>query len=413
MFGQNSVINKSIKKIENNPAMFAMIVIIEFIIFVLIAYKWNPYDISDKYPAQVAVFFLVTILIQSLNFFFIKEKHILKISKNIDTPGLGNFTIKVFSTLAAFAGIVALLIGIWWLLRHIPSMPTVHTLTVWTLNILIASGILGVVYLLAKPLIAHYSKSGNKNTLAAFIGNLIFYIPCLVIQFADYLKHQFNITTKTTWIILLLEVVLIALRFIIPEIWQKIITHDGKHLLEEPVYLNKEHTLGNYENLHAGNKGKNTKNGKFKYNYSLSAWFYLNPQPPNTNSAYTKYTNILNYGQKPLVQYNGKLNSLRIQTEIKDGDLVTVYETNDIKYQKWNNIVVNYDGGHMDIFINGDLVATRKNVAPYMTYENVKIGADNGIYGGICNVIYYNRILSRSTINLVFKSLREKLFPVL
>ena len=113
------------------------------------------------------------------------------------------------------------------------------------------------------------------------------------------------------------------------------------------------------------------------------------------------------------MQYNGKLNSLRIQTEIDDGDLVTVYETNDIKYQKWNNIVVNYDGGNMDIFINGEIVATRKNVAPYMTYENVTAGSNNGIYGGICNVVYYNRVLTRSIISLVYKSLREKQFPTL
>jgi len=323
---------------------------------------------------------------------------------------LVNFTIKLFSTLAAFAGIICLLIGTWWLLRHIPSMPTIHTITIWTLNILIGSGILGFVYLLAKPLISHYKKSGNKNTLASLIGNLILYIPCLLIQFADYLKHQFNITTKTTWIILLLELVFVALRFLIPEIWRRIVTHDGIHLLKEPSFLNKEYTLGNYESLHSKN---DSKDGKFKYNYSLSAWFYLNPQPPNTNSAYTKYTNILNYGQKPLVQYNGKLNSLRIQTEVDDGDLVTVYETNDIKYQKWNNIVVNYDGGNMDIFINGEIVATRKNVAPYMTYENVTAGSDNGIYGGICNVVYYNRVLSRSIISLVYKSLREKQFPTL
>jgi hypothetical protein len=419
MFGKNSqihntihnTIHNSINKIENNPTMFALIVVIEFIIFILIAYRWNPYGISDKYPAQVALFFLIIMFIQSVNYFFIKQKAALNKSGDGDTPGLVKFTIKLFSTLAAFAGIICLLIGTWWLLRHIPSMPTIHTIIIWTLNILIGSGILGFVYLLAKRLILRQKKSeNNSNSIVSLIGNLILYIPCLLIQFADYLKHQFNITTETTWIILLLELVFVGLRFLIPEIWRRIVTHDGIHLLKEPVFLNKEYTLGNYENLHSKN---DSKDGKFKYNYSLSAWFYLNPQPPNTNSAYTKYTNILNYGQKPLVQYNGKLNSLRIQTEIDDGDLVTVYETNDIKYQKWNNIVVNYDGGNMDIFINGEIVATRKNVAPYMTYENVTAGSNNGIYGGICNVVYYNRVLSRSIISLVYKSLREKQFPTL
>lgn len=412
MFGSNSVINKSINKIQNSPTLFAILVIIEFIIFVLIAYRWNPYDISDKYPAQVALFFLITLFIQSVNFYFIKEKAHLNKTGDFNTPGIGNFTLKVFATLGAIIGIVFLLMGIWWLVRHIPAL---HTITVWSLNILIISGALGVAYMLFKPLINRYKQgSGNKNTLASFFANLIFYIPCLMIQFADYLKHQYNITGNTTWIILFLEIILIGLRFIIPQIWEKIITHDGVNLLEDPVYLNNEHTLGNYESLHADNNNdSNGNNGKFKYNYAISAWFYLNPQPPNTSAAYTKYSNILNYGQKPLIQYNGKRNKLRVQTEINDGDLETIYETSDIKYQTWNNIVINYDGGNMDIFINGDIVATRKNVAPYMRYENVTIGEKNGIHGGICNIIYYKRVLSLGHIKLVYKTLREKGYPVL
>lgn len=395
----------------------AITLIIEIIIFALIVYKWNPFDISDKYPAQIAIIFLLGMFLQLMYLFFIKEKTALDI-QGLSTPNRNQFMKKLLYTLGAFTLIVVSIIGIWWLLRHIPSMPTANTITMWIINSLIITGILGVVYLFAKPLIAHYSKSPNKNTLASFIGNLIFYIPCMFIKLIDYLKHEYNITTKTTWIILLLEVILIAAKFLIPEIWRKIVTHDGQHLLEDPVYLNSEHTLGNYEGLHEntiGNSstGESSKNGKFKYNYSLSAWFYINPQPPNTNSSYTKYTTILDYGNKPLVQYNGKTSTLRVQTEINKGDLITVYKTNNIMYQKWNNIVINYDGGHMDIFINGDLVASRKNIAPYMTYENVKVGAENGIYGGICNVVYYNRTLSRSVINLVYKSLREKLFPVL
>ena len=29
-----------------------------------------------------------------------------------------------------------------------------------------------------------------------------------------------------------------------------------------------------------------------------------------------------------------------------------------------------------------------------MTYENITVGAENGIEGGICNVVYYNKTLS-------------------
>jgi hypothetical protein len=90
----------------------------------------------------------------------------------------------------------------------------------------------------------------------------------------------------------------------------------------------------------------------------------------------------------------------------------TLYETSDIKHQKWNNIVVNYDGGIMDVFINGALVSSTPEIAPYMTYENVIVGQTNGIQGGICNVMYYKHILSSGKINMAYKLLRNKHVPL-
>ena len=214
-----------------------------------------------------------------------------------------------------------------------------------------------------------------------------------------YIKKQYNLTTKPVWMLLLCEIILVSLWFIVPILFQKISTHDAKVLLSDPVYLNEEHTLGSFENLHA-NTIKTTGN-KFKYHYSLSSWIYINPQPPNTSSAYTKYTSLLNYGNKPNIQYNGKLNSLRVLAQTgKAGDLVEIFETKNFLYQKWNNIVINYDGGTMDVFLNGELVGSKPNVAPYMTYENIVSGATDGIHGGIRNVTYYNTIMKPSTILL-------------
>ena len=139
----------------------------------------------------------------------------------------------------------------------------------------------------------------------------------------------------------------------------------------------------------------------------------MNPQPPNVRSSYTKYTNIFNYGNKPLIQFNGEKNSLLIMTENGSNDLVKIYETKDIIYQKWNNIVINYDGGIMDVFLNGELVSSRGNIAPYMKYENIKTGAKNGIEGGIANVNYFNNILHKNTIITNYKLLRDKKEPIM
>jgi hypothetical protein len=115
------------------------------------------------------------------------------------------------------------------------------------------------------------------------------------------------------------------------------------------------------------------------------------------------------------VQYNGQLNSFRVMTQAgkeNKGDAVEVFETKDFIYQKWNNIVINYDGGTMDVFLNGELVGSRPNIAPYMTYENITSGTNDGIQGGICNVTYYNSIMKKSTILLMYKLLRDKKVPL-
>ena len=344
-------------------------------------------------------------MIQVVLFYFIKERSLL--NKTTTLPSINSFTKKVLATIATIICIVLLLSSIWWLLRRVDSA---HTLVIWAINILIVIGVLTIIHLIFNRFRGrqeNFKYDVNDKSWKTFIMNLIFYVPCLLIQLANYVKNQYNGTESIVWLVLIGEIILIALRIIVPIVWQKMITHDGVHLLNKPVYLNKQYNLGSFETLHKD------KNDKFKYNYSLSAWFYINPQPPNTSSAYTKYSNILDYGQKPLVQYNGKKNSLRIQTEIEDGEIITIYEIQNIKYQKWNNIVVNYDGGNMDIFINGKIVGTRKNVAPYMRYENVSIGEEHGIHGGICNIVYYDRILSLAHINLVYKTLNEKKFPII
>ena len=79
---------------------------------------------------------------------------------------------------------------------------------------------------------------------------------------------------------------------------------------------------------------------------------------------------------------------------------------------KWNNIVVNYDRGTMDVFVNGRLVSSKPGVAPYMEYENLTAGFPGGITGGLCNVMFYPEPLSQSFIQTMYKTLRVKEFPV-
>jgi hypothetical protein len=171
------------------------------------------------------------------------------------------------------------------------------------------------------------------------------------------------------------------------------------------------------------------KENRFSYTYAISGWFYINPQPPNTRSAYSVYTNILKYGDKVKFEYNGKLNSLRVMAatsaNIDASDnlldasgnipstaiMTEVYQTNEVLYQKWNNIVINYTNGFLDVFLNGVLVSSRSAVMPYFSFDTIVVGAADGIMGGMCNVNYYREILTEKTIRLNYKTLRIKDVP--
>lgn len=183
-------------------------------------------------------------------------------------------------------------------------------------------------------------------------------------------------------------------------------TMKSQILLTKPVYLNTLHNLGSYENV-----GRDS--GVYNYNYALSAWFFIHNRNPNAKLANINYTNILNYGDKPTIQYNVSENKLRIVMNNAINKKRVIYETTKFKMQRWNNIVINYQGGTLDIFINGQLVSTTTNIVPFMTYDQITAGAKNGISGGVCNVIYFSAPLDLFKIKTLYKSLKYKNPPVI
>ena len=73
---------------------------------------------------------------------------------------------------------------------------------------------------------------------------------------------------------------------------------------------------------------------------------------------------------------------------------------------------MSYDKGTFDVFINGKLVASRPEIVPYIQLDNVVTGEDDGISGGICNVVYYSGRLSQSRIQTYYDLLKDREPPV-
>jgi hypothetical protein len=260
---------------------------------------------------------------------------------------------------------------------------------------------LTIFYNVFKPFIIK-----KKGVLFRLLIDLILYIPCLINDFIYYIKEQYKLTTKPITILLILELLLILFSVLIPKISSIIVTHDGTELLKGPMSLTQESRLTNFEILNKKNK-QIKKDTKFNYNYALSFWIFLNAEPPSTNQSYIENSNILSYGGKPAIYYNASKNELVFTA--KDGnEIKELYKTKDIEYQKWVNIVINYNGGIMDIFIDNKLVSSKNNIVPYMTYDDIVCGKNKGTYGFIKNVMYFTDVLTKDKITWIYKTNKNK-----
>ena len=159
---------------------------------------------------------------------------------------------------------------------------------------------------------------------------------------------------------------------------------EGKVLLREPVYLKNKKIIGGFKDFNVDELDL-----QYNYNYSISLWFFIRANAPNFKKSYNKYSTILNYGDKPKIMFNPNLNKIKIIMNNGLNKKPIEYIIDAPPLQKWNNIVINYDGGHLDIFMNSKLVRSFPSVVPYMSSTNLDVGEDNGLGGGICNVVYF------------------------
>ena len=185
--------------------------------------------------------------------------------------------------------------------------------------------------------------------------------------------------------------------------WKTDKDYATKQILSNPIYTDNITQLGSFENMKTG--------GDYNYKYTVSAWFFVHNQPPNHSAAYNRFTSLLNYGNKPNILYNAKDGILQVRMKTGTADEI-VYETKNFPLQTWNNVVINYDQGTLDIFINGELVETVPTIIPDMKFANIYAGEDDGISGGICNVVYYSGNLSRDRIVFFYNLLKKQKYPV-
>ena len=279
-----------------------------------------------------------------------------------------------------------------------------------------------------------YTPIKDNTKVQSFISNIQNILQKIIGIFTGAFsmsKDEITNTPNYVYVLLLLEIGIVIAYFVFPYIRNKFITHRGKLLMGKPMYTTQMKTLATYEQLNKYRKdnektslpkipvNSNTssvsladkKSMNYDYHYTVSFWFFPDEQPPNLSTSSNKFTPIFDYGKKPIVLFNPSTSELQVR--MKQGiDGEKIIYSKKIKLQRWNNIVVTYDRGTLDLFINGKLVATEVNVVPYMKYDSIVVGyhkdlEDTGVNGGISNVMYYPNILPVSTIQYNYNYFRN------
>ena len=125
------------------------------------------------------------------------------------------------------------------------------------------------------------------------------------------------------------------------------------------------------------------------------------------------YKSILNYGDKPNIMYSSIDNKLKIKMNNGRNKKPKIFVIDDVPLQKWVNIVVNYDSGILDVFMDSKLLASFNSIVPYMSQDQITIGDIDGVSGGVCNVVYFPQSISKDRIDINYKILSNKNPPVI
>jgi Concanavalin A-like lectin/glucanases superfamily len=271
-----------------------------------------------------------------------------------------------------------------------------------------------------------YIFNNYLKSIEGFLGfmiYLIFYIPCLLIDFYNYVLNEFQMTSRPVYILFFTEILLILLYIYLPMLLQYFVTKssDTIVLLDKSEFLDARKVIGNSYQLRMtipdvpGNTLSDNVKYAYRKSYAISMWTYLNIQPPN-NASYAEETTIFDYGNgKPKITYYNNMSSDKTQN--KYIFYFTDSTTNPASYsltlpsQKWNYIVFNYYSDKVDLFINGILERTfvfHENMPNYLAIDHVVIGSDPGLDGAICNVNYFTSPLSKSKISGTYNLLMAK-----
>ena len=316
--------------------------------------------------------------------------------------------------------LIGIVIGIILAILHVyNNVPIIANTVLFAINIAILVGIFAMIIKFIGAEAPGYIS--GPPTWSSLLFKILIYIPCLFLDAIDFFKTELKLaqTQWTYFIILIIEIILIALLFVLPKAFDAVINHSGEVILDGVLPLNASNAAIQVTTTDSNNNqtlsltpslADNVKNSNHPtYNYGISAWFYIHPQPRNTNSSYTKSggVQILDFSGAPTINYDASNNVINI---IVTGATIPQVSQpkSEIPLQRWNHLFINFNNnGIMDVFINNKLETSVPNVIPLLPTSlivGLPVGQKSGIYGQACNVVYYRNVLGSDAISWIYNT---------
>ena len=335
------------------------LVMLVYVCMVVLLLVINPFEFLGKYNQDTQSVYLVAII-------GLFAMICVFLNKNVVREPWPSYVSRIGFMLLC---LITVGFSVQYAIRFFMQDPSMSANYILMLLILVGFAFL-FLYVVARnlPRPSHYS---GANLLKLF----------LIAWFCQF--QDMMLTTKPiVWIVLVLEILLIVYYIYSRQFYTKLEEGGrGLQLFNEPVKLN-----------HA--KSIPIKN-EFKYNYAVSCWIWLMPQPPEESPTSSLFTNVLDYAGKPRVLYNAARNTLRItmRRPAKEGEdagaNILMADIPKIPLQRWHNLVLSYNNGVFDIFLNGSLYLSTPAVVDGMEGE-LTTGAEQGNRGKICNTVFYS-----------------------
>jgi hypothetical protein len=411
-------------------------------------------DVLQKYVTKIGG---AAIIIGILYYLYYQ----INLASNDKNAFTSNFVYNIFAIVVPIIGILCLIlmtmfdtdVGIYIIIGTIFAISLCGmffyflqtTLSTYIFNKYLLYVVIAFSILISLSIIATLLSGTLRRQIGwtGFFANLIFYIPCLIRDAIKGAVNEYNSFSTTILVLFIIEIILLLMYFLLIPLFNTNVVPTNISLLDDPIMINTSMPLS-VAPIYTGKGPWN--------NFSLSMWVYVNPAP-NTKPGYTTETPIFTYTTGSS-DYFFKLNYLndskknaQFNLDISNSTVSNVMTGQSMNptplsmpLQKWNNIVFNMSTKDiptgtdaptgvivipkttttLDVFINGVLTHTFPlNSTPlFSASDRITVGSGSidanidGLYGAICNIVYYQQPLSRLSLIYNYNTLVVKNPPV-